>query len=66
MARIPGGLGGMTRSPGSFAWHAVGLEWTLARWNLEALGRGPELAKGVLIATLAFLEAHQSGRRSAA
>jgi len=59
-------LGGVGRAPGSCAWHVIGLEWTLARWSTQEFGRGQEVAKGVLIATLCFLDALCSGRRSTA
>jgi hypothetical protein len=80
MARIPGGptwarvrvhealtaLGGVGRAPGSCAWQVIGLEWTISRWSTQELGRGQEIAKGVLIATLVFLDVLYAGRRSAA
>jgi hypothetical protein len=59
-------LGGVGRAVRSCTWHVIGLEWPLARWSTQELGRGQEVAKGVLIATLCFLDVLYSGRRSAA
>jgi hypothetical protein len=52
--------------PGSCLWHVIGLEWPVARWAVEKFGRDRSEARGVLIATLAMLDAHHSGRRPAA
>jgi hypothetical protein len=39
----------------------LGLEWSLSRWAVE-LGRDRNVAAGILIATLALLEARDAGR----
>jgi len=60
------GLGGISRTVGSCAWHVIGLEWSVRRWARERHGIAPTTAVGVLIATVAMLDAIYSGRRSAA
>jgi hypothetical protein len=44
----------------------IGLEWSVRRWAREQLGVAPATAIGVLIATVAMLDAIYSDRRSAA
>jgi hypothetical protein len=60
-----GALGGISRAPGSCAWHVIGLEWSVRRWAREWLGVNNPEATGVLIATCSLLDAIYSGRRSA-
>jgi hypothetical protein len=61
-----GALGGISRAPGSCAWHVIGLEWSVRRWARERPGIAPATAVGVLVATVSLLDAIYSGRRSAA
>jgi hypothetical protein len=61
-----GALGGISRAPDSCAWHVIGLEWSVRRWARERPGIAPATAVGVLVATVAMLDALYSGRRAAA
>lgn len=55
-------LGGMSSPAGSCLWHVVGCEWTLKDWARREGWNGRHLsqesASGVLIGSLAVLQAH--------